>query len=159
MIVFFGMILLCGIILIAVGIFQMKYYYGCPHTQIVKIIGSVPYRNNTRGLSGLAIGAISSAAGMRHPVAEITLDDGSVMSVPLNTVVTDQLIIQYPELDSGGEVLVQFFGDHPKVAYLTNHKLAQTVMKVSLPLLIGIALVVLSVILLIFYFSIDPSTI
>ena len=153
------MVLISGLVVTAVGIWQMKYYFSQSHEQEVMITGSVPYNNKVRGLPGLAAEAVSSAIGMRNPVVDVTLDDGSVKSVPLNTVITDQTIKQYPELDYGGYVTVQFFGRNPKIAYLTNHRLAQTVMKVSMPLLIGIALLVLSVILLIYYCSIDPSTI
>ena len=153
------MMLISGLGLTAVGIWQMKYHFGQPHEQEVMITGSVLYQNKARGLQGLAVDALSSAVGMRNPTVDVTLDDGSTKSVPLNTVVNDKVLKQYPELDSGGYVTVLFFGSNPKIAYLKNHRLAQTVMKVSFPLLIGIALLVLSVILLIYYLSIDPSTI
>lgn len=153
------MVLISGLILVAVGIFQMKYYFGCPHEQDVKITGSVPYKTKAGGLAGLAADAVSSVAGVKRPVVDVTLDDGSLKTVPLNTAVTDQVTARFPELDFGGEVTVLFFGNNPKIAYLINHALAQKVLKVSAPLLCGIALLVLGVVLLIYYFSIDPSTI
>ena len=148
MIAFFGMILLCGIILIAVGIYQKKTCYDRPHFQNARITGYVKYENNARGLSFAAVELISSAAGMKHPVVDVMLDDGSVRSVRLNIAVNDQIIGNSPELGLDGEVQVLFFGSNPKIAYLQNHPMAQTVLRVSAPLIIGIAVTALGILLI-----------
>lgn len=144
-------VLLSGAVLLAIGIYQMQTYFAHPHFQEAKIIGFERYKSNIGGLEGIVADAASNAAGMRYPVVDVLLDDGSFQTVRLNVTVTDDTLRLHPDLDIGGTVNVQFFGDNPKIAYLTNHPLAQTVVKVSGALLAGIALLVLTVILVITY--------
>ena len=145
------LVLLCGFVLVSIGVYQMKTYYGQPHEQEVTITGYVPYRNGTRGLTGLAVDGLCSAVGLKHPVVDITLEDGAVQSVRLHDTVNDMLIGKYPELGLGGKVYVQYFGNNPKIAYLKYHDIAQTVVQTSILLLAGIAVTVLGIILLAVY--------
>ena len=147
MIVFFLMILLIGIVLIGIGVYQKKTYFDKPHFQEVQIIGYENYQNNAHGTAGLAVDMISSTIGMKHPVVDVTLEDSSLKSVRMNIAVNDQVITQRPELDIGGRVNVQFFGDDPKIVYLTNHPMAQTVVKTSAFMIVGIALTALGILL------------
>ena len=144
-------VFLIGAALVGVGIFQMKTYYSDQHYQEVRITGYARCESSAHGLSGFAIDALSDAAGLRGPVVDITNDDGSVESVRLNVTVHDRIIAQYPEFDIDGTVNITYFGKHPKTVYLTDHPMAQTVMKVSLPLLGGIASLVLAVVLAVVY--------
>jgi hypothetical protein len=108
----------------------------------------VKYENNAHGIPGLAIDAMSSAAGLKHPVVDVTLPDGALQTVRLNIAVNDDIIRQHPEFDIGGRVDVLFFGDDPKIAYLMNHPMSQTVVKTGAPMIIGIALTALSILLI-----------
>ncbi|MBR3269451.1 MAG: hypothetical protein IKI58_12110 [Oscillospiraceae bacterium] len=147
MIAFYVTVLLFGAVFLGIGIYQKKKYYDCPHFQEVRITGYAKYQNSAYGLSGAVIDMTASAAGLKHPVVDVLLDDGSVCSVRLNVAVTDLIIEKYPEFDLNGRVSVQFFGSSPKIAYLTDHPMAQTVVKTSAPMLIGIALLALGLLL------------
>lgn len=144
-------VLFSGAILLAVGIYQMQTYFAHPHEQEAKVVGFERYKTKIGGLAGIAENAVSSAVGMRYPVVDVLLDDGSLQTVRLNVTVTDDVLRMHPDLDIGGTVEVLFFGNNPKIAYLQNHALAQTVVKVSGPLIIGILLIVVAVILIITY--------
>ena len=149
-----SLIILCflsGIVLLGIGIYQIKTYFGQPHEQNVKVTGYIPYQSRTSGIQRIAMDALSSVTGMRHPVVDITLNDGSLKTVRLDVTVNDKLIETYPEFGVHGDVSVLFFGNDPQIAYLTNHKMAQTVMRTSAPLLAGIAVLVMAVILTIVY--------
>ena len=145
---FFFLLILAGAGCIAYGVYQKKTYFDHPHYQTVSVVGYEKYQSNARGLQGLAFDTISSAAGMKNPAVDITLDNGAIKTVKLNTVVSDPIITKYPEFDIGGQVDVQFFGNDPKIAYLTNHPMAQRVVKTSAAMLIGIALLALAALLI-----------
>lgn len=143
-----------GVVLLAIGIYQMKTYYSQPHEQEAKIVGFSRYHGKNGGLSGFAIDSVATAAGLKHPVVEITLDDGTLHYVPLNIAVDDNMLrTKFPELDLGGSVTVLYFGKKPKMAFLQKHPMAQTIIKSNFPLLFGIASVVFSVILLVVYIT------
>lgn len=144
-------VLFSGAVLLAIGFYQMQTYFAHPHYQEAKIIGFERYHSHIGGAAGIAADAVSAAADMRYPVVDVLLDDGALQTVRLNVTVTDDLLRMHPDLDIGGTVEVLFFGNNPKIAYLQNHALAQTVVKVSGPLIIGILLIVVAVILTITY--------
>ena len=140
--------LLIGIVCIGIGIYQKKTYFDRQTMQGVQVTGYVKYENNAHGIPGLAIDAMSSAAGLKHPVVDVTLPDGALQTVRLNITVNDDIIGRYPEFDVGGRVDVLFFGDDPKIAYLMNHPMSQTVVKTGAPMIIGIVLTALSILLI-----------
>lgn len=148
-------VFVAGIILIGIGIYQKKTYYNQPHFQDVHITGYQRFKSGMHGLDGMAVNAITNAVGIRYPVVDVTLSDGSLKTVPLNVTVTDDVIAKFPEFDVGGTVSVKFFGEDPKTVYLLNHPMAQTVLDTSLLLLLGIGTLVMAVVLL-FVFIFTP---
>lgn len=146
------MVFLIGAGLIGFGIFRKKTYYGHQKYLEAEIVGYVSY-DGGRGLDGLAISAVGKAVGMRHPVILLPMEDGSHKQVRLNVTVTDDILRRYPDLAVGGVVTVTYFGSRPSIVYLQNHPLAQTVMKISLPLLIGIGLIVVDVLMMVVYIT------
>ena len=148
MIALFLFFLLIGIVCIGVGIYQKKTYFDRQTMQSAQVTGYVKYENNAHGIPGLAIDAMSSAAGLKHPVVDVTLPDGALQTVRLNITVNDDIIEKYPEFDVGGRVDVLYFGNDPKIAYLMNHPMSQTVVKTGAPMIIGIVLTVFSFLLI-----------
>jgi hypothetical protein len=139
--------MLIGAGLLGFGIYQNKTYYGDQHFSEAEVVGYERYEGG-RGLQGAAFTAIGSLAGAVYPIVDIRLPSGALRSVKLNTLITNPVIAQHPEFQIGGKVSVTYFGTDPRTVYLTNHPLAQTVMKTSAFLLVGIALLGLGVIMI-----------
>lgn len=88
------------------------------------------------------------------PIVEFKNSYGCVQTAPLHLKISRMLFAQYPEFDIGGTVSVSFFGDSPRECYLENHCMSQTVIKLSVCFVIGIALLVVAVLLTAYYISI-----
>ncbi len=136
------MIALCAVAFIAYGIWEHKKVYSNKQFCEAEVVGYERYSG-----TGLALKVTSAAIGMVNPVVAVTLSDGTTKNVKLYTPVMPEIIKQRPEFEIGGRLDVTFFGDSPKEAYLVNHPMAQTVLKFSAPLVIGISLAALDAII------------
>lgn len=128
-------IALFAVACIAYGIWEHKNVYSKKQFCEAKVVG---YQSTTERT--LFMQAVAAVSGFVHPVVNVTLSDGSTQDVKLYTKVLPEIIKQFPEFAVGGRVDVTFFGDSPKEVYLVNHPMAETVVKFSVPLVIGIAL-------------------
>ncbi len=137
------LIALCAVAFIAYGIWEHKRVYSNKQFCEAEVVGYERY--NAGG--NLALTAAAAAASMVHPIVAVTLSDGTTKNVKLYTPVLPELIKQRPEFEIGGRLDVTFFGDSPQEAYLVNHPMAQTVLKFSAPLVIGISLAALDAII------------
>lgn len=139
MIGFFLIISLFGIGLILYGIWEVKHVYSEQHFADAEVVDFEPYRP-----SHFAVWAMAAVTGMAIPIVQFELETGEVKRLKLHnvTVIRNQLAAM-PELDMGGRVQVTYFGKKPKEVLLTNHPLAQTPMKFSPVLLIGIVIALL----------------
>lgn len=145
--IFFLAMLLCGIGLTVYGIWEQKNVYSIQNYADAEVVGFQAYRT-----SNLAVNTMAAVSGMVIPVVQITLDDGTVRRVKLqNTAVMKSQLAKMPELDIGGRVQVTYFGSDPKRAFLTNHAMAQTPVKGSAALLIGIPAALLAIVVLGFF--------
>lgn len=140
MIGFFIIISLIGIGLILYGVWEMKTVYSDQHYEDVEVIALQPYRT-----TNLAINAMSVVSGFVYPVVELDLGTGVSRRVRLHSYVSKAVFSQYPELDIGGQIRVTYFGKKPKEAFLTDHPMAQTPVKFSPAMVIGIAVAVLGI--------------
>lgn len=140
MIGFFLIISLIGIGLIVYGVWEMKNVYSDQHYEDVKVVALQPYRT-----TNLMLNLASAAGGFVYPVVELDLGTGVSRRVRLHSYVSKAVFSQYPELNIGGRIRVTYFGQKPKKAFLTDHPMAQTPMKSSAALLVGIAMAVLGI--------------
>ena len=139
MIGFLFILFLGGVGLTIYGVLEQKNVYGDQHFAVGRVVGYADY--DARG-SAFLMGA---ALGMKHPIVSVTLDNGEVRQLKIHTATSYSswigLTDKFPELRIGGELSVTYFGKNPKEAYLHDHPLAQTPMKCSAFLLIGLALI------------------
>ena len=145
--IFFFTMLICGIALTVYGIWEQKNVYSDQHYADAEVVGFQAYRTTNR-----AVNVMASVGGMVTPVVQITLDDGTVTRVKLqNMALMKHQLAQMPELDIGGRVQVTYFGKDPKRAFLTNHAMAQTPVRASAALMIGIPATLLAIFVLGFF--------
>lgn len=149
MIGFFVFIFLAGVGMIVAGILIQKNYYGDAHYVEATVVGF----QNAKG-SSLAMTAAMRLLQNGFPIVEFSNDQGEAQQARLNLQIAKQVFSKYPELDIGGTVDILYFGKHPKQVYLVNHPLEQTVMRFSMFVPGGIAVMILAVGLFIFYLSI-----
>lgn len=138
MILFF--IALCAVALIVYGIWEHKHIYGKQQFCEAEVVGYESYRGGT-----LFSTTVAASPGFVNPVVRVTLSDGSTQDVKLYTKVMTETIKTFPEFEIGGRVDVLFFGDSPKEVYLVNHSMAETVLKFSIPLVVGISIAAVDV--------------
>ncbi len=131
--------LLIGIGLTVYGVREQKTQYGEQHFTEAEVVGHQNARSHN-----LSMLAVNTLTGNVNPVVSIQLPDGMRKTVPLHTQVTRMVFSRFPELDVGGHVSVTYYGDDPKEAFLTGHPLAQTPVRCSSALLIGIVFLLIS---------------
>ena len=127
--------LVAGVGLLAYGIREQKTRYGSRNFTEGEVVG-----HQTARAHGLMYQALYSAVGIVNPLVSITLPDGVTKVVPLYAQIPKDAFNKYPELDLGGRVSVEYFGDDPREAFLVGHPLASKPLQVSTPLLAGIGL-------------------
>lgn len=137
------LIVLFAVGCIAYGIWEHKNVYSKKQFCEAEVVG---YQSVSGGT--LFTMAVAAVTGYVHPVVRLTLSDDSMLDVKLHTKVLPEIIKQFPEFAVGGRVNVTFFGDTPREAYLVNHQMAETVMKFSVPLVVGIALAAVDAIII-----------
>ena len=128
--------LVAGVGLLVFGIREQKTRYGSRNFTEGEVVG----HQTARAHGGLMNQALYSAAGIVNPLVSITLPDGVTKVVPLYAQIPKNAFNKYPELDLGGRVSVEYFGDDPREAFLVGHPLASKPLQVSTPLLAGIGL-------------------
>ncbi|MBR3680154.1 MAG: hypothetical protein IKL87_08145 [Oscillospiraceae bacterium] len=150
MIPFFAALFLSGIAVLVIGIFRQKHVMNCPHYYRAVVVRHQHYRS-----SNLGVALAGNLVGIIIPVVEISLESGALLELPLtHTQIVKPMLEQFPELDIDGEVDVMFFGRKPREAFLRNHKLAQTPLRFTMMIPVGIALMVTAVGLYLYYLSI-----
>lgn len=145
-----------GCLLVAFGIRELKTKFSDRQFAKAKVIG---YRKppivSARLGTSILISAAYSTAQIVNPVVEFKNKNGCTHSAPLHITVDKFSIAKsYPEFEVGGEVMVSFFGDSPRECFLENHPLQQNVLRTSVFLLAGIALLATTVLLTVYYISI-----
>ncbi len=149
-------VFIVGCLLTAFGIREQKTKFSDRQFAKAKVIG---YRKPSAvsakpGMSAL-ISAAYSAVQIVNPVMEFKNKNGCTHSAPLHITIDKFSIAKnYPEFEVGSEVIVSFFGDSPKECFLENHPLHQTVLRTSVLLLAGIALLAAAILLTVYYISI-----
>ena len=136
--IFLLLLLIGGMALTVYGIWEQRHVYANEHCAIGHVTGYKPYVS-----SNIWMKAAYAATAMQYPVVAVTLDSGEVRWLRLYQPIAMSVIEKsYPELLPGGEVLVTYFGEKPKLAFLTGHPLSKGMkpMKRSPFLLAGIAL-------------------
>lgn len=138
------LILLCAVACIAYGIWEHKNRYSKQQFCEAKVVG---YKTPNKGT--LIRIASSALLGIVYPVVRVTMPDGTTQDVTLHTQIMTETLNVFPEFEIGGRVDVTFFGDSPQEAYLINHPMAETVVKFSVPLVIGVVLAAVEVIIVV----------
>ncbi len=137
MIGFLILLFLAGVGLTAYGIWEQKTVYSDQNFAVGRVVG---YQNARSSGPARVMQAVADA---RHPIVLVTMESGEQRQIKLH----DQIIYgagigqKFPELQIGGEISVTYFGQNPKEAFLTDHPLAQTPVKTSTFLMIGLALI------------------
>ncbi len=145
-----------GCLLTAFGIREQKKKFSDRQFAKAKVIGyKTPHAVSSRPCMSLLASSIYSAAQIFNPVVEFKNKNGCTHSAPLHITVDKFSIAKsYPEFEIGGELTVSFFGDSPRECFLENHPLHQTVLRTSMLLWAGIALLATTVLLTVYYISI-----
>ena len=133
--IYMFLFLVAGVGLLVFGIREQKTRYGSRNLTEGEVVG-----HQTARAHGLMYQAVNAAAGIVNPLVSITLASGVTKVVPLYTQIPKNAFNKYPELDLGGRVSVEYFGDDPREAFLVGHPLASKPLQVSTPLLAGIGL-------------------
>ncbi|MCQ2407033.1 MAG: hypothetical protein MJ065_00695 [Oscillospiraceae bacterium] len=133
--VYMFLFLFAGVGLLVYGIREQKTRYGSRNFTEGEVVG-----HQTARAFGLMYQAVYAAAGVVNPLVSITLPNGVTKVVPLHMQIPRSAFSKFPELDLGGRVSVQYFGDDPREAFLTDHPFANKPFQVSTPLLAGIGL-------------------
>ena len=141
MIPFFAALFLSGIAVLVIGIFRQKHVMNCPHYYRAVVVRHQHYRS-----SNLGVTLAGNLVGIIIPVVEISLESGALLELPMHHVQVSRIMLEkFPELDIDGEVDVVFYGQKPREAFLRNHKLAQTPLRFTMMIPVGIALMVTAV--------------
>lgn len=149
MIGFLVILFLIGLAVLIVGIYQQKTVYGNPNYQEAEVVGYAPYRS-----TNIMISAVGNLAGVVVPIVKVMLNNGEIRRLKLHLDIPQETIKQFPELGIGGKVDVLFFGENPKEAFLMSHPLSQSVVRFSILISVGVALMLTAVGLYLFYLSI-----
>ena len=136
--------LLIGIGATVYGVREQKTQYSEQHFAEAEVVGHQGVRSHN-----LSMTAMNAAIGNVNPVVGVQLPDGMRKVVPLHTQIPRSALSHYPELDVGGKVSVTFYGDDPTEVFLTGHPMAQTPVKCSTVLLIGIVFLLIALGLLV----------
>jgi len=136
MIGFLILLFLAGVGLTAYGIWEQKHVYGDQYFAVGRVVGYQAYRpSNSYAKLG------SKLVNAQYPIVSVTLESGELRQLRLHSPVAYGAGGDFPELRIGGEISVTYFGQNPKEAFLTDHPLAQTPVKTSTFLMIGLALI------------------
>ena len=136
MIGFLILLFLAGVGLTVYGIWEQKHVYGDQYFAVGRVVGYQAYRpSNSYAKLG------SKLVNAQYPIVSVTLESGELRQLRLHSPVTYGAGGDFPELRIGGEISVIYFGTNPKEAFLTDHPLAQTPVKTSTFLMIGLALI------------------
>ncbi len=149
MLEFLVLLFLTGLVTLLIGIYQQKTVYGNLNYQEAEVVGYAPYRN-----SGMMISAVGNLAGIVVPIVKVMLNNGEIRRLKLHLEIARETAKLDPELNIGGKPEVLFFGDNPKEAFLLNHPLAQSVIRFSILISVGAALMLAAVGLFLYYLSI-----
>lgn len=139
-----------GLITTLFGIWKQKTSYSDRQFATGTIVAHKAVKNH----GNIVIAATTATLGVVTPVVEFTNSSGCVKTAPLHLDVSKMMFEKFPEFDIGGELTISFFGDSPKECFLENHPMSQTVIKTSACLIVGIALLAVSVLLTAYYISI-----
>ncbi len=139
-----------GLITTAFGIWEQKTRYSDRQFATGTVVAHRAAKNH----GNIVALAANAALDIVTPVVEFTNSSGCVRTAPLHLNISKMMFEKFPEFDIGGELAISFFGDSPRECFLENHPMSQTVMKTSACLIIGIALLAVSVLLTAYYISI-----